>query len=46
MVEHSIGMNFTHMPELAWTYGYPFALVLMAGVAAGLFALFKKPGWL
>ncbi len=40
------GMNFTHMPELGWTYGYPFALVLMAGVAAGLFALFKKSGWL
>ncbi|MCW2737233.1 magnesium/cobalt transporter CorA [Nocardioides sp.] len=40
------GMNFTHMPELSWTYGYPFALVLMAGVAAGLFALFKKSGWL
>ncbi len=40
------GMTFTHMPELAWTYGYPFALVLMAGVAAGLFALFKKSGWL
>ncbi len=40
------GMNFTHMPELQWTYGYPFALILMAGVAAGLFALFKKSGWL
>lgn len=40
------GMNFTHMPELRWTYGYPFAIVLMLAVAAGLFALFKKSGWL
>jgi magnesium transporter len=40
------GMNFDHMPELHWTYGYPFSLVLMVGVAVGLFAWFKKSGWL
>ena len=40
------GMNFEHMPELAWTYGYPFALLLMGVVAAGLWALFKRSGWL
>ncbi|GAB3039615.1 magnesium transport protein CorA [Nocardioides flavus (ex Wang et al. 2016)] len=40
------GMNFEHMPELGWVYGYPFALVLMVGVATGLFAWFKKSGWL
>lgn len=40
------GMNFQHMPELDWTYGYPFALGLMAAVAAGLWVLFKKSGWL
>ncbi len=40
------GMNFTHMPELGWTYGYPFALGVMVGVAIGLFVLFKKSGWL
>ena len=40
------GMNFEHMPELGWTLGYPFALVLMGLVAAGLWALFKKSGWL
>jgi magnesium transporter len=39
-------MNFDHMPELHWTYGYPFALLLMVGVAAGLLALFKRSGWL
>ena len=40
------GMNFDHMPELGWTYGYPLSLLLMAGVAGGLWALFKKSGWL
>lgn len=40
------GMNFEHMPELGWTYGYPFALVLMGAVAGGLWVLFKKSGWL
>ncbi len=40
------GMNFSHMPELGWTYGYPFALLLMATAAAGLWVLFKRSGWL
>ncbi len=40
------GMNFDHMPELHWTYGYPFSVVLMIGVSIGLFAWFKKSGWL
>jgi len=39
------GMNFTHMPELDWTLGYPFALLLMAATAAGLWVLFKRSGW-
>ena len=40
------GMNFDHMPELHWAYGYPFAIVLMIGVSTGLFVWFKKSGWL
>ncbi|GAB6987431.1 magnesium/cobalt transporter CorA [Nocardioides pyridinolyticus] len=40
------GMNFAHMPELGWTYGYPFALLLMGAAAGGLWVLFKKSGWL
>ena len=40
------GMNFRHMPELDWTYGYPFALGVMAAVAVGLWVWFKKSGWL
>ena len=40
------GMNFTHMPELSWRYGYPFALALMALTGVGLFLTFKRRGWL
>ncbi len=29
------GMNFDHMPELHWTYGYPFAIALMVSVSGG-----------
>lgn len=40
------GMNFRHMPELEWPWGYPFALVLM--VIAGLlpYLIFKAKKWL
>ncbi|WP_141013276.1 magnesium/cobalt transporter CorA [Nocardioides sambongensis] len=40
------GMNFDHMPELHWAWGYPFAMVLMIGASLGLFWLFKRSGWL
>lgn len=40
------GMNFRHMPELGWTAGYPFALLLMAAVCVGLYLIFKHRGWL
>ena len=40
------GMNFRFMPELEWPWGYPFALALMVGVSAGLYAVFKKNDWL
>lgn len=40
------GMNFERMPELEWTLGYPFALVLMASVAGCLWFWFKRSGWL
>ena len=29
LVASIYGMNFKHMPELDWTFGYPFAIVLM-----------------
>lgn len=40
------GMNFDRMPELHWTYGYPFALTLMAIVSAGMAWWFHKKDWL
>jgi magnesium transporter len=40
------GMNFRHMPELHWAFGYPFALVLMLLCSGTLFAIFKHRGWL
>ena len=40
------GMNFTHMPELHWRFGYGFALALMVVPGLVLYRLFKKSGWL
>ena len=40
------GMNFDHMPELHWTYGYPGVLVLMAVICTLLYRRLKRAGWL
>jgi len=40
------GMNFRHMPELDWTYGYPIVVVAMVVICVGLYARFRKSGWL
>jgi magnesium transporter len=40
------GMNFRHMPELRWQFGYPFALATMAIATFVLWRLFKRKGWL
>jgi magnesium transporter len=40
------GMNFRHIPEENWRYGYPFALLLMALTCGLLYALFKRRDWL
>jgi len=40
------GMNFDHMPELGWVFGYPFALSLMLVVSVTLYVVFKGRGWL
>ncbi|PTN00094.1 magnesium and cobalt transport protein CorA [Streptomyces sp. VMFN-G11Ma] len=40
------GMNFQHMPELSWTFGYPFAIGLMGVVCFSLYLIFKRRGWL
>ncbi|HEY0816238.1 MAG TPA: magnesium/cobalt transporter CorA [Pseudonocardia sp.] len=40
------GMNFKLMPELEWTYGYPYAVGLMLLFAGALYWAFKRKGWL
>lgn len=40
------GMNFVHMPELQWKYGYALALVLIFGTGSGLLYYFKRRGFL
>lgn len=40
------GMNFAHMPELGWQYGYPMAVGLMVAVCLGILAAFKAAKWL
>ncbi len=40
------GMNFDHMPELHWTWGYPLAVLLMVLCSWALWVFFKRSGWL
>jgi magnesium transporter len=40
------GMNFRHMPELRWEFGYPFALFMMLMVCLVLYLVFKRRDWL
>ena len=40
------GMNFEHMPEIGWTFGYPAAIGFMAVICTVLYRRFKRSGWL
>ncbi len=40
------GMNFTHMPELDWPWGYPLVIAVCAAIAIGCFVFFKRRKWL
>lgn len=40
------GMNFEHMPELNWKYGYPVSIGAVTVICAYLYHRFKKSGWL
>jgi len=40
------GMNFEHMPEIGWRWGYPLALAVMALIDGYLFYRFRKARWL
>jgi magnesium transporter len=46
MIAGIYGMNFQHMPELAWRYGYPAALGSMGLLGGGLLIYFKRRKWL
>ena len=38
------GMNFRHMPELSWRFGYPLVLVVMVAICLGLYRAFRHCG--
>ena len=40
------GMNFRHMPELKWAFGYPLVLAVMVVICLGLYRAFRRTGWL
>lgn len=46
MIAGIYGMNFDHMPELHWAWGYPAALALMLAVCALLIVIFRRQHWI
>jgi len=40
------GMNFRHLPELDWRFGYPLVLVVMGVICVVLYRGFRRSGWL
>jgi magnesium transporter len=46
MIAGIYGMNFEHMPELGWTFGYPLAVGVMVVLCSTLYRYFRKAGWL
>ncbi|WP_423822586.1 magnesium/cobalt transporter CorA [Salinisphaera sp. SPP-AMP-43] len=46
LVASIYGMNFTHMPELSWQYGYPMAIGLMIAAGIAPYLYFKHKNWL
>jgi magnesium transporter len=46
MIAGVYGMNFRHMPELAWELGYPVAIAVMVAIDVFLFTRFRKAGWI
>jgi magnesium transporter len=39
-------MNFEHMPELRWTFGYPLVLGVISVACLVLYRGFRRNGWL
>lgn len=46
LVASIYGMNFEHIPELKWLFGYPWALIVMIASAIVPYWFFKRRGWL
>jgi len=46
MIAGIYGMNFEHMPELSWRYGYPAVLLVILVVCGVLYRSFRRAGWL
>jgi magnesium transporter len=46
MIAGIYGMNFEHMPELRWSFGYPLVLAVMVAICFALYRYFKRAGWL
>lgn len=46
MIAGIYGMNFSHMPELEWAYGYPAAIAAMVGIDLYLVYRFKQAKWM
>jgi magnesium transporter len=46
MVAGIYGMNFDHMPELRWRYGYPAVLLVIVTICVLLYRRFRRSGWL
>ena len=46
MIAGIYGMNFEHMPELRWTFGYPLIVGVMVAACTALYRNFKRVGWL
>ena len=40
------GMNFTHMPELDWKYGYGLAVGIMTAIDGAIFYRLRKARWI
>jgi magnesium transporter len=46
MIAGLYGMNFDHMPELGWRFGYPVVLGLILVICFALYRYFRRVGWL
>lgn len=40
------GMNFHHMPELSWRFGYPLTLLVIVGICTTLYVVLRRRHWL